>query len=348
MTVRVATDEVHVLHDVVRRSALPITLLDLTGLRFVTGSPSAATMLRQADLENVSLTSLVEDSPDTETALGLLRSGAVDSFEAHRLLLEPRADDVGMSMWVRGLAMRGFTGWALGILTLGHRDDHALADPPNLFASSTAIAIGTGDLAGGLHHLSAEIETMIGVPGEAFRGNSLYSWIHPSEAELLASALDRSRTSGTAAAVTARLRTQSGDWAHVRIVVRVGPAATGPRVGVAILPDGAGSRRETDRFVDVDPTALAGLAGEIRALDIVDAMALLPGDGDLPRHAEKMSEREWEIVAPVAPGGPGPRDRESRVPIAQHGAQPSLVGVPQARHRLAAGAHLALPGRRDA
>ena len=195
MAVRAASDEVHVLQEVVRRSVLPVVLVDLDGLRFVTGSPNAAAMLRQSDVENLSLLSLVEHSPETQEALDLLRSGAVDSYQAHRLLLEPRADDVGMSMWVRGLVMRGFAGWALGILTMGHRDDDALAVPPNLFASATAIAVGTSDIAGGLHHLSPEIEALLGVPGEALRGDSLYSWIHPSEAESLASALERSRLS---------------------------------------------------------------------------------------------------------------------------------------------------------
>jgi DNA-binding CsgD family transcriptional regulator/PAS domain-containing protein len=300
--VREPSHEVSVLQEVVRRSILPVALVDLDGLRFVTGSPTAAAMLRQSDLDNLSLLSLVEDSPETRTALSFLRSGALDSYEAHRLLLEPRGDDVGMSMWVRGLAMRGFAGWALGILTLGDRDDATLALPPNLFASPTAIAVGTSDIAGDLHHLSPEIEALLGIPGEVFRGDSLYSWIHPSEAELLAAALERSRLSGAPAAVTARLRTQNGDWAPVRIVVKVGPAATGPRVGVAIVRDQQRAREEADRDAEVDPAALLGLAGEIRALDIVDAMALLPGDGDLPSHAEKLTEREWEVVARLLRG----------------------------------------------
>jgi len=304
MTARETTDQVDILHEVVRRSVLPVALVDLDRLRFVTGSPSAAAMLRQSDLDDLGLMGLVEDSPDTQSALDLLRSGAADAYEAHRLLLVPRGEDAGMSIWVRGLAMRGFAGWALGILTTGQRDDEALALQPNLFASPSAIAVGTTDIAGGLHHLSPEIESLLGVPGQAFTGDSLYSWIHPSEADLLASALHRSRLSGAPAAVTARLRTQDGDWAAVRIVVKVGPAETGPRVGVAIVGDRHGRRPGSPAEVatDVDPSALLGLAGEIRALDIVDAMALLPGDGDLPDGAERMTEREWEIVARLLRG----------------------------------------------
>lgn len=300
MTTIAEWDRGHALEGVVSRSSHPVALIDLVDLQVVAGSPSAAAILGRSDLEGLAFLTALVDSDGARSAVALLRSGAVEAYEAQRVFAGTDGADRAVTLWVRGLSRKGFADWALALLRLtedprGPCDD-AIGPPP----LRTRMAVGTGDVGGKVDLFSAEIEAMLGVTSSSFCAEPLSSWVHPDDAELLTTALRRSQDTGAPEVVTARLRTDEGEWSPVRIVMKVGPAAAGSRVGLAVLdeapqPDG-----------HVGDTNVAGLVDEIRALDLVDAMAYLPAMRELPAGAEKLTEREWEIVARLLRGDRGP------------------------------------------
>lgn len=300
VTVTKRDTDVQALERLVRESPLAVGLVDLTRLRLVVASPSAGATLGRCDLDGIDVLSLVRFDEITSSVMGVMRSGAIDAYEARRVFTRPDGSDHVIHLWVRGLAAHGFGHRALVVFKTVEEAEPEVT--PNSVMSHVgvprAVAVVAGDERGRVDHIGGEIERLLAVPGDSFRAEPLYSWMHPSDAEVFRGAMRRSHAEGAAQVATVRLRTGDGGWAPFRVIVKVGDVALGSRLGVAFLP-----LDEDDRD---DDSGVDALVGEIRALDLVDAMTYLPAAAELPALLEDLTERELEIVARLLRGDRAP------------------------------------------
>lgn len=292
--------DVHALERLVRESPLAVGLVDLTRLRLVVASPNAGATLGWCDLDGMDVLSLVRVDEITSSVLGLMRTGAIDAYEARRVFMRPDGSDQLIHLWARGLAAHGFGHWALVVFKEVEDAEPEVASNAvrGQQAAPRSVAVVAGDERGLVDHFSGEIERLLDITSDSFRAEPLYSWMHPSDAEVFRGAMRRSHAEGAPQVATVRLRTGDGSWAPFRIIVKVGDVTLGSRLGVAFLPlDGC----EEDGESGVD-----ALVGEIRALDLVDAMTYLPAAAELPALLENLTERELEIVARLLRGDRAP------------------------------------------
>jgi len=296
MTTTTEWDRGLALEEIVRRSPLAVGLVDLTRYEVVAGSPSAAVVLGRDDVDGLDILNALVDSDGARSAVGMLRSGTVDAYEAQRVFVGTGGEEHTVIVWMRSLEKHGFTNWALALIAAKDDLHRPWEGSTNCFDEALPIIVGSGDINGGVHLLSSQIEELLGVTSSSFCAEPLQSWIHPSDAELFESALQRSMATGGPEVISTRLRTGDGGWALVRIVVKVGAVTMGSRLGVAILSD---TDRDNGGATDA---SITGLAGEIRALDLVDAMTYLPTGAVVRDPSVKLTEREWEIVARLLRG----------------------------------------------
>jgi DNA-binding CsgD family transcriptional regulator len=222
----------------------PLVVTDLE-TRTILGANRAAYELlgrEPPSLDVVSATEVVSaaDWPAVDASMELLASGALEGYQARRVLR--KGDGQGLTAHV-SVRLANLGGYKLGLVALG--TGGAKVPWPQTEGHVTIAGIVT-DHDWTIEMVSSDIGTILGVNPERYKGVPLLGLLQPWDVQKLMSAVGRVSSDGGGATLRVHLRNDEERWQDVLLLVvamcrhsppRLGLAVTSPEAGTGMLPD---------------------------------------------------------------------------------------------------------------
>jgi PAS domain S-box-containing protein len=293
--------------EAVRTSPLAIGLVDLSTVRFVEMSDSAAELLRTtpergAGLDYLSVTDRPQEAAQT---FRLVRERMLDGIKGRRPF--HRADGSMVELQVSGWAVRSSIGPDLGIWIASevsgaeHPGDGGVVVAPALWSHGATDSGGvqiTLDERWRVAHISTNAGEVLGQPPAELLEHSILELTHADDQAALLLAFARATTDASAD-VRIRLRADGG-WRPIRaVIVLLEGDGTLP---FSLVAAPATEPESPDRR---SASQLAGhlrrLASQIEASGILAPLVQTAAALGIPDTAE-LSPRQWEIASRLVQG----------------------------------------------
>lgn len=223
--------------DVLRRSAMPLAVVDMTSHRLTAANGPFAALIEVDPSELAGLAlwdiSAPEEGPLGEGVLAAMASGLVDSVQGRGRLRLPDGETLDVLAWVRPLGSGSHRCCAL--LALVPADSGISAEPPAIAsAESPRVTLGTLDHDWRFSEVGSDATELLGWVPQQCRGTPLLAVVHPNDAPLLLLTLGRSAIDHRGATTMLRVRAHGGAWLDVRVCVSPLCDHNPPRFAVAI------------------------------------------------------------------------------------------------------------------
>jgi PAS domain S-box-containing protein len=284
------------LTDAVRRSGLPVAVLDLATRRVVAVSDQAAALVagEAADLRGWPIAGFVADPPTG--GLPLLATGQLDGFEAPRRLRRTDGVEVPAYVWVHVLGSRRPARLAAAVL-LDARVPLAVGTTDDEWR-----LIGSVDENWHLERISEEARTVLGWTAEQLTGATVLPAVHPGDLPELLTGLAHVQETGRDAAV--RLRVMRADGSYVWTRAHLSSFDDTAGFLFTLRPMAAGLTPAADRVGELE-RRLARIAAEVRGAGVAAGLARaateVPPATELPG-LDTLTAREWEVLTELAQG----------------------------------------------
>jgi PAS domain S-box-containing protein len=286
-------DDEH-LHDLVRKSPLPVCLLRLDDGRVLEVSDSMTALLggsREELVQRVA-TDFVVDAAAARTRMGLVAGSKIDSYQVlSRSYRRLDGSEFVMDAAVSTCAADESCRMAIGALFAP--DDSPL---PSARATepSDLVVLGTVDADWRVDRISADVEAFLGLSASRVVAQSVSSLVFPGDwPGLLVGAGQGLKTLG-GASLRLRLRTADGSWRHCRMLITGLASGLPESLGFAFaITDPAWARTE-DRARELE-NLIDRIARELAATGVLARLFGMPAAAQLPDLAG-LSSREIEIV----------------------------------------------------
>jgi PAS domain S-box-containing protein len=230
--------------ELLRHNPHPLLVIDLE-TRTILGANEAAYQLVgrvPPSLEGAPAAEVVRaaDWPAVEASMELLASGALEGYEAVRLLRKGDGQEFTAQISVRRANLGGHT---LGLVSIGS----AVAKvpwPPTEDHITIAGIVTDHDWT--IEMVSSDIGTILGLSPESYKGAPLLGLLQPWDVQKLMSAVGRVTSDGGGATLRVHLRNDEGSWQDVLLLVvamcqhsppRLGLAITDPEASAGVFPD---------------------------------------------------------------------------------------------------------------
>ena len=170
----------------------------------------------------------------------LLASGALEGYQALRLLRKGDGQELSAHISVRRADLGGYK---LGLVAIG-AGGAKVPWPPTEDHVTIAGIVTDHDWT--IEMMSSDIEAILGVSPENYKGAPLLGLLQPWDVQNLMSAVGRVSADGGGATLRVHLRNHEGRWQDVLLLVvamcqhsppRLGVAVTSPEAGAGIFPD---------------------------------------------------------------------------------------------------------------
>jgi PAS domain S-box-containing protein len=287
------------LTEAVRRSGLPVAIVDLATLLVVAASDAAAALLggRPADLRGLPVAGFVADQPTG--GVPLLATGRLDGFEAPRRLRRLDGKEVPAYVWVHVLGSRRPARLAAAVLM-----DARLPIAAGT-TEDTWRLIGLVDENWHLERISEEARTVLGWTTEQLAGATVLPAVHPGDVPELLTGMAHVTETGRDVAV--RLRVMRADGAYVWTRARLASFDETAGFLFTLRPMAAGLTPSADRVGELE-RRLARIAAEVRNAGVAAGLANasrgvmhVPPVDEMPGLAS-LTAREWEVLTDLAQG----------------------------------------------
>jgi DNA-binding CsgD family transcriptional regulator len=215
-----------------RQCPYPLIVSDLE-TRTVLGANDAAYELlgrTPPSIEGLRVTEIMgeADWPAVEASMGLLASGALEGIQALRTLRKGDGEQFAVNIWVRAANVDGRL---IGLVVLNVKN----ADIPwRLTEDRVTIAGVLTDHDWTIEMVSSDIEMILGVGPEDYKGRPLLGLLHPLDVQNLMSAVGRITSDGGGATLRVHLRDAKGRWQDVLLLMVAMCRHSPPRLGLAI------------------------------------------------------------------------------------------------------------------
>jgi DNA-binding NarL/FixJ family response regulator len=223
------------------------------------------------------------DRSAVNAVIGLLSSGAIDSYRARRHFLKGDGSELSVTIGVR---TEYIDGKRVALVTIEPEKPGVLAP---LVDASIRMALIVTDHNWIIANVSTDIEWVVGVPPEIYVGQPVISLLHTDDVQRFVLAVARVASSGDSAIVRVRVLRSLERWLEVACVVASMCRHSPPRLGLALAPNaelGEDKYSENHRQVAVRGTAC------------LDGMNRLRFRMPL----ESLSTRQWEILTRLLRG----------------------------------------------
>jgi PAS domain S-box-containing protein len=287
------------LTEALRRSGLPVAVVDLATLRVVAASEEAAALVgaTPAGLRGLPVSGFVADQPTG--GVPLLATGRLDGFEAPRRLRRLDGRELPAYVWVHVLGTRRPARLAAAVLL-----DARLP----LAAGTTEDEwqlIGLVDESWHLERISEAASTVLGWTAEQLAGATVLPAIHPGDLAELLTGMAHVQETGRDVAV--RLRVLRADGAYLWTRARLAGFDDSAGFLFTLRPMAAGLAPSADRVGELE-RRLTRIAAEVRNAGVAAGLAQasrgvvpVPSGDDLPGLAS-LTPREWEVLTDLAHG----------------------------------------------
>jgi DNA-binding CsgD family transcriptional regulator len=285
------------LQKLVRRSPVPVMLLDLESKRVVEASASFATFFGRDRQSLLNLTAdQLTDQPDaTRKSLALVSAGVIDGYTRHASFRLPDGQPVECDVRITACTEDQRRHAVVSVLPPNWEDGAARLVP----APEETLTMGTVNGQWVVDRITTGDNPDLAFESGQMLNRSVFVVLHPEDVgELMFVAAQASRQ-GSAAFGRIRLRSSEG-WAARRVGLL--PLDAAPSGGYAfILFSGALQAGTTD----VDPLDVEGIVEttveNIRASAIAGWMVTFPTALQLPQLSD-LTPREYEILLRLAAG----------------------------------------------
>jgi DNA-binding CsgD family transcriptional regulator len=259
------------LTEMIRRTPLPLALLDLASNRLtLVNAPFAALIKVEASqAEGLDFLSMLpaEDLAVAERVLAGVASGIIDSCQGQGRWHSPQGDAVDVVASVRPLDAskpRTRALVAAAVATGTPTGEHWLAP------DSKGMAFGAIDHDWHISEISADAAELLGWDPEDSRGTPLQTLVHPDDVSLLLLTLGRSGAVRRAAVTRLRVRGVGGDWSPVRLAVSPLCNHNPPRFSVAFGLTTPGNSESSDDRANRLEGHLWRIAVEVQSAGVSD------------------------------------------------------------------------------
>jgi DNA-binding CsgD family transcriptional regulator len=230
--------------ELLRHNPHPLLVTDLETLTILGANEAAYQLVGRVppSLEGASAAEVVRtaDWPAVEASMELLASGALEGYQAVRLLRKGDGQEFTAHISVRRSDLGGHT---LGLVSIG-AGGAKVPWPPTEDHITIAGVVTDHDWI--IEMVSSDIGTILGLSPERYKGAALLGLLQPRDVQKLMSAVERVTSDGGGATLRVHLRNDEGRWQDVLVLVvamcehsppRLGLAITGPEAGAGIFPD---------------------------------------------------------------------------------------------------------------
>jgi DNA-binding CsgD family transcriptional regulator len=212
--------------------AFPLLIADLDTRTFVDANYAAYELLvRDPDsLKGIPVTDVVGESDlsAVETLMSLLASRALEAYHAVRHLRTGDGREITVNLWVRVARVDGRN---LALIVAKQGDARV---PWRLTQGWVTIAGMVTDHDWTIEMVSSDIETIVGLIPESYKGRSLLGLLQPLDVQNFMSAIGRITTDGGGATLRVHLRNGKGGWQDVLLLVVALCQHSPPRLGLAV------------------------------------------------------------------------------------------------------------------
>jgi PAS domain S-box-containing protein len=289
------------LADAVRASAVPVALLDLRSLHSVAVSRSGAELLG-LDPEarvDVDIFDVLSDPDAARSALEQIRAGVIDAYEARRDLRRADGALVKAAVWVR--VVDESPGRLHAVVVFLDLEGARLGSCPGI--DDVDATVGTVDGTRRIRLISSDVTTLLGYAPATCVGMALVDLVHPSDVGALVELFRRVAADNASAGVRLRVRTASGSWRPVTVML--GPvdrdASAAGFAALPVEPTRVDPRRSAvDRAAELE-RRLRRIAREVEAAGIIADAAQIPDPERVPGLAD-LTSRQWQILIRLLAG----------------------------------------------
>jgi DNA-binding CsgD family transcriptional regulator len=215
----------------------PLIVTDLETRTIVGANEAAYSLLGRLppSLDGTSVTAIVgtADWPAVEASIDLLVSGALEGYQAVRLLLQGNGQEFTANISVRS---RSLAGLKLGLVALEVGGTNV---PWPLTEDHITIAGIVTDHDWTIEMVSSDIETILGLSPESYKNCPLLGLLQPWDVQKLMSAVGRVTSDGGGATLRVHLRNDEGRWQDILLLVVAMCRHSPPRLGMAVTSPGA-------------------------------------------------------------------------------------------------------------
>jgi DNA-binding CsgD family transcriptional regulator/PAS domain-containing protein len=280
--------------DIVRRSPLPVVILQIPNEVIVAASSAAGELLGSEGeaVEGRNFEDFTLDKPSG--GLGLIFAGRLQGYETSRQL-RSEGGSLPARVWVRGFGERVPPEFVLAVIS----SDTAwnLIDVPMLSSPEMPPVIGTADENLLIDRVSSDVESLLGQTPEEILGQSLLSLVTMEDVPKWLAAIAQATIAR--AGVTMSVHARSTTGARLLCDALVLSMLPPPSCAFVFMPRSSSSETP-DRRSDVREQ-LARLSRGIHAVNLSADLTAMPALRRVPGLAQ-LSARELEIVSRLLAG----------------------------------------------
>jgi DNA-binding NarL/FixJ family response regulator len=273
--------------EILVESPYPVICLDLE-TRVVLGANRACceALVRNRDsISGMDFAELVSQSDRSavEAVLGLLASGAINSYRANRHFLKGDGSELDAAI---GVHIEQIKDKRIVVVTL-ESDEPGVPLP--LVDASIRMALAITDHSWVVTNVSTDIEQVLGVVPERYVDQPILSLFHADDVQRFVLAAARVASGGDAATLRVHVLSSMDRWLEVDCVVVSLCRHSPPRLGLAL----AGHAELTEERYSENSRQVA-----IRGKDCLDGM----NHFRFRKPPESLSTRQWEILTRLIRG----------------------------------------------
>lgn len=288
------------LRALVRASHLPVLLVDLASGQIVEASEPLTALLgcRREQLLHRDATDLAVDEAMARSRLGLLASGALDSYRAHaRSYRRCDATRVDVDAYLTAYSDEEPRRLAVGVFLPAA--DRPVLLPPGPSAADPVV-LGTVDEHGRIDRISAGAERLLGYRTDDLIGRPIAALVHPSDWPSLLIAIGHALHGEGEATTRLQLVGAQGEPRQCRALVAplAGPGT--PRFAFAVAAGDALAATVADRAWELEGH-MRRIAREVAASGTLAGLGATPTAAALPAMTG-LTARELEIVTRLLGG----------------------------------------------
>jgi PAS domain S-box-containing protein len=288
------------LRALVRASELPVLLVDLGSREILEASEALSALLncRRDQLVRRDVTDFAVDEAMARSRLGLLATGALDSYRAHARSYR-RCDGTQLDIdgYVTAYSDEAPRRLAIGVL-LPATDQPVLL--PTRPAASDPVVLGTVDEHGHIDRISAGVERLLGYRTAELIGRPIASLVHPSDWPSLLIAIGHALHGEGEATARVQLVGAEGEPRLCRALVSPLAGSGTPRFAFAVVPADALTPAIADRAWELEGH-MRRIAREVAASGALAGLSATPTAATLPAMTG-LTARELDIVSRLLAG----------------------------------------------
>jgi PAS domain S-box-containing protein len=283
----------------VRKSPLPVWLLELEQTRILEVSDSVATLLgaRREQLLNRDVTELVADQDMARLRLQRLTTGELDSYRVRsRTLQRLDGTEVEVDLCLRAVTDESPRRTAIAVLLPN--------DGPPLFAGAAhrpgLLVLGTVDRDWHVDRISADVEQLLGYPASELVGRPVSHFVQPEEWASLVITIAHALRGQAGASARLNMRQADGTARLCQVLITPLAGTDNPGFAFSLAAAGEASSTVAERAWELE-NHLRRIAREIAATGLLAELRVTPTAALVPAMAG-LSTRELEIVTGLLAG----------------------------------------------